>query len=129
MHGSVEVAVYGVEAHGTDYAAVFLQKVGHHDAAEAGHVSLAQLTDQVADHVFTAAAHQLGGIQLYVRQAALGNALERSVFLAEEFTAVALIVFETVVGAAENLLYLLLIAESVEIVDEVFNPSIQIIPG
>ena len=124
---AVEVAAYGVKAHGAHDTAVLLEKVGHHDAAETRHVGLAQLLDEVAHHVFAAAAHKLCGIQLHMGKAALGNALERAVFLAEELAAVALIVFQTLMGATENFLDLFLIAESVEVVDEIFQPGVQVV--
>ena len=122
---AVPFARDAVEAKGAADAISLTQEGAEQNAAHALHLHLLELLYKVLHHELAAATFKLGRVELHVIEAALAHELARSVLHFEELAAEALIVFETIAGAREDLLHELLVAQTVKVVDKVLYPLIH----
>ena len=126
---AVKIAVDGIEAQGAADAAVLLQQLGQQDASHPLHGALLELAHDVLDHQLAATALELGRVQLHMVQSPLGDVFHAAVFFLEKFAAEAFVVMQTVGRALQDLFHEVLVAEAVEIIDEVLDPLVHVVRG
>ena len=124
-----EITTARVKANGADHALAVFEKFCHQHTAHTAHTAFVHLAHEIFRHVLAALALVLRWIELHMWQPALRDALVAAIFLLEKATAQTFVILHAIVGLRKQRLHQFLIAEPVVVIDQIFHPVVDVLPG